>query len=197
MCDRLGISAWEVIEAAATKPFAFMPHYPGPGLGGDCIPIVPQYLAWRLREYGYSAQLIEAAHEVNARMPIYVVSKISDALNDAGLPIKASRILLLGMAYKPDVHDTRESPSLEIMRQLLQRGGEVVFCDDWVPTVELDGATHETLPWTAETVREADCVVVLTPHSEFLEQPLWDDAKLIVDTRNVVPLATTSAVTRI
>ena len=197
MCDRLGISAWEVIEAAATKPFAFMPHYPGPGLGGDCIPIVPHYLAWRLREYGYSAQLIEAAHEVNARMPIYVVSKISDALNDAGLPIKGSRILLLGMAYKPDVHDTRESPSLEIMRQLLQRGGEVVFCDDWVPTVELDGATHETLPWTAETVREADCVVVLTPHSEFQEQPLWDDARLIVDTRNVVPLATTSAVTRI
>ncbi len=197
MCDRLGISAWEVIEAAATKPFAFMPHYPGPGLGGDCIPIVPHYLAWRLREYGYSAQLIEAAHEVNARMPIYVVSKISDALNDAGLPIKGSRILLLGMAYKPDVHDTRESPSLEIMRQLLQRGGEVVFCDDWVPTFELDGATHETLPWTAETVRDADCVVVLTPHSEFLEQPLWDDARLIVDTRNVVPLATTSAVTRI
>lgn len=197
MCDRLGISAWEVIEAAATKPFAFLPHYPGPGLGGDCIPIVPHYLAWRLREYGYSAQLIEAAHEVNARMPIYVVSKISDALNNAGLPIKGSRILLLGMAYKPDVHDTRESPSLEIMRQLLQRGGEVVFCDDWVPTVELDGATHETLRWTAETVREADCVVVLTPHSEFLAQPLWDDARLIVDTRNVVPLATTSAVTRI
>jgi len=197
MCDRLGISAWEVIEAAATKPFAFLPHYPGPGLGGDCIPIVPHYLAWRLREYGYSAQMIEAAHEVNARMPIYVVSKISDALNDAGRPIKGSRILLLGMAYKPDVHDMRESPSLEVMRQLLQRGGEVVFCDDWVPTVELDGVTHETLPWSLETVREADCVVVLTPHTGFLEQPLWDDAKLIVDTRNVVPLATTSAVTRI
>ena len=197
MCDRLGISAWEVIEAAATKPFAFLPHYPGPGLGGDCIPIVPHYLAWRLREYGYSAQMIEAAHEVNARMPIYVVQKISDALNDAGLPIKGSRILLLGMAYKPDVHDMRESPSLEVMRQLLQRDGDVVFCDDWVPDVELDGTEHHTLPWSAETVREADCVVVLTPHTEFLEQPLWDEAKLIVDTRNVVPLATTAAVTRI
>jgi UDP-N-acetyl-D-glucosamine dehydrogenase len=197
MCDRLGISAWEVIEAAATKPFAFLPHYPGPGLGGDCIPIVPHYLAWRLREYGYSAQMIEAAHEVNARMPIYVVQKIADALNDAGLPIKGSRILLLGMAYKPDVHDMRESPSLEVMRQLLQRGGDVVFVDDWVPDVELDGAEHHTLPWSAETVREADCVVVLTPHTEFLEQPLWDEAKLIVDTRNVVPLATTTAVTRI
>jgi UDP-N-acetyl-D-glucosamine dehydrogenase len=197
MCDRLGISAWEVIDAAATKPFAFLTHYPGPGLGGDCIPIVPHYLAWRLREYGYSAQMIEAAHEVNARMPIYVVQKISDALNDAGLPIKGSRILLLGMAYKPDVHDMRESPSLEVMRQLLQRGGDVVFCDDWVPDVELDGAEHHTLPWSAETVRESDCLVVLTPHTEFLEQPLWDEAKLIVDTRNVVPLATTAAVTRI
>src|SRR3954465_15761220 len=197
MCDRLGISARGALQGAGTKPFAFLTHYPGPGLGGDCIPIVPHYLAWRLREYGYSAQMIEAAHEVNARMPIYVVSKISDALNDAGPPIKGARILLLGMAYKPDVHDTRESPSLEIMRQLLQRGGNVVFCDDWVPTVELDGATHETLTWSAETVREADCVVVLTPHTEFLQQPLWDDAKLIVDTRNVVPLATTSAVTRI
>jgi UDP-N-acetyl-D-glucosamine dehydrogenase len=197
MCDRLGISAWEVIEAAATKPFAFLPHYPGPGLGGDCIPIVPHYLAWRLREYGYSAQLIDAAHEVNAYMPIYVVQKISDALNRAGLPIKGSRILLLGMAYKADVHDTRESPSLEVMRRLLQRDGDVVFCDTWVPTVELDGVEHETLAWNAETVREADCVVVLTPHREFLEQPLWDEAKLIVDTRNVVPLATTSAVTRI
>jgi UDP-N-acetyl-D-glucosamine dehydrogenase len=197
MCDRLGISAWEVIDAAATKPFAFLTHYPGPGLGGDCIPIVPHYLAWRLREYGYSAQMIEAAHEVNARMPIYVVQKISDALNDAGLPIKGSNILLLGMAYKPDVHDMRESPSLEIMRQLLQRGGDVVFCDDWVPDVELDGREHHTLPWSAETVRAADCVVVLTPHTEFLEQPLWDEAKLIVDTRNVVPVATTAAVTRI
>jgi UDP-N-acetyl-D-glucosamine dehydrogenase len=197
MCDRLGISAWEVIEAAATKPFAFLPHYPGPGLGGDCIPIVPHYLAWRLREYGYSAQLIEAAHEVNARMPIYVVQKIADALNDAGLPIKGSRILLLGMAYKPDVHDTRESPSLEVMRQLLQRGGDVVYCDPWVEWLELDDARHETLHWSAETVRAADCVVVLTSHREFVQLPLWDEARLIVDTRNVVPLATSASVTRI
>jgi UDP-N-acetyl-D-glucosamine dehydrogenase len=197
MCDRLGISPWEVIEAAATKPFAFLPHYPGPGLGGDCIPIVPHYLAWRLREYGYSAQLIEAAHEVNARMPIYVVQKISDALNDAGLPIKGSRILLLGMAYKPDVQDTRESPSLEVMRQLLHRGGEVVYCDPWVDLVELDDAHHTSLRWSAETVREADCIVVLTSHRAFTEQPLWDEARLIVDTRNVVPLETTAHVTRI
>jgi UDP-N-acetyl-D-glucosamine dehydrogenase len=188
MCDRLGISAWEVIEAAASKPFAFLPHYPGPGLGGDCIPVVPHFLAWRLREYGYSAQLIEAAHEINANMPLHVVQKISDALNDAGRPIKGSRILLLGMAYKPDVHDTRESPSLEVMRQLLLRGGDVRYCDPWVDEVELDDALHTSVEWSAEEVKEADCVVMLTAHRRFLEEPLWEHAKLVVDTRNVVPL---------
>jgi len=187
MCDKLGISAWEVIEAAATKPFAFMSHYPGPGLGGDCIPIVPQYLAWRLREYGYSAQMIEAAHEINARMPMYVMQKVGDALNDAGKPIKDSKILLLGVAYKANVHDTRESPSFEVMRQLLARGGNVSYCDPWVAEFELDGVLHSSVEWSAERVAEADCVVMLTQHGEFLEQPLWDRAELIVDTRNVVP----------
>jgi UDP-N-acetyl-D-glucosamine dehydrogenase len=187
MCDKLGISAWEVIAAAETKPFAFLSHYPGPGLGGDCIPIVPHYLAWRLREYGYSAQMIEAAHEVNARMPVYVVQKIGDALNDAGRPIKDSKILLLGVAYKANVHDTRESPSFEVMRQLLARGGNVSYCDPWVPEFELDGVLHSSVEWSAERMAEADCVVVLTQHGEFLEQPLWDRAGLIVDTRNVVP----------
>ena len=187
MCDRLGISAWEVIEAASSKPFGFLPHYPGPGLGGDCIPVVPHFLAWRLREYGYSAQLIDAAHEVNANMPLYVVQKIADALNDHERPIKGSRLLLLGMAYKADVHDTRESPSLEIMRQLLVRGGEVEYCDPFVPTIQLDGRVHESVEWTAARARGADCVVMLTQHRPFLEQPHWDQARLIVDTRNVVP----------
>jgi UDP-N-acetyl-D-glucosamine dehydrogenase len=186
MCDKLGISAWEVIEAAATKPFAFLTHYPGPGLGGDCIPIVPHYLAWRLREYGYSAQLIEAAHEINARMPMYVVQKVGDALNDSGLPIKGSRILLLGVAYKANVHDTRESPSFEVMRQLLLRGGDVSYCDPWVPQFELDGVLHSSVEWSSERVAEADCLVLLTQHREFLEQPLWEHARLVVDTRNVV-----------
>src|SRR3954469_14033889 len=144
MCARRGISAWEVIEAAATKPFGFLAHWPGPGLGGDCIPVVPHFLAWRLREYGYSAQLIDAAHEVNAQMPNYVLQKVADALNDAGRPIKGSRLLLLGMAYKADVADTRESPSLEVMRQLLSRGGDVRYCDPLVPAVELDDVRHET-----------------------------------------------------
>ena len=187
MCDKLGISAWEVIEAAATKPFAFLTHYPGPGLGGDCIPIVPHYLAWRLREYGYSAQMIEAAHEVNARMPIYVVQKVGDALNDVGRPIKDSKILLLGVAYKANVHDTRESPSFEIMRQLIARSGDVSYCDPWVPEFELDGVLHSSVEWSPARIAEADCVVLLTQHGQFLEQPLWDEARLIVDTRNVVP----------
>jgi UDP-N-acetyl-D-glucosamine dehydrogenase len=187
MCDRLGISVWEVIDAAGTKPFAFLAHYPGPGLGGDCIPVVPHFLAWRLREYGYSAQLIDAAHEVNASMPQYVVQKISDALNESGRPIKGSRILLLGMAYKADVNDTRESPSLEVLRQLVTRGGEVTYCDPWVSEVELDETLHRSVKWGPETVDAADCVVVLTPHRQFVDEPLWDRASLVVDTRNVAP----------
>ena len=188
MCDKLRISAWEVIEAASTKPFGFLPHYPGPGLGGDCIPVVPHFLAWRLREYGYSAQLIETAHEINAQMPRYVTQKVADALNEASLPIKGSRLLLLGMAYKPDVHDTRESPSLEVMRQLLARGGDVHYCDPWVRELELDDALHRSVEWSREELREADCVVVLTAHRLFLEEPLWEYARLIVDTRNVAPV---------
>ncbi len=187
MCDRLEIPVWEVIDAAKTKPFAFLAHYPGPGLGGDCIPVVPHFLSWRLREYGYSAQLIDAAHEVNAHMPVYVVQKISEALNEAGKPIKGSRLLLLGMAYKSDVHDTRESPSLEVMRQLLARGGEVRYCDPWVPEVELEEVRHEPVPWGREALSWADCVVLLTPHSQFADPDAWQEAKLVVDTRNAAP----------
>jgi len=187
MCDRLGISAWEVIEAASSKPFGFLPHYPGPGLGGDCIPVVPHFLAWRLREYGYSAQLIDAAHEVNASMPGHVVGKVADALNGEAKPIKGSKLLLLGMAYKADVHDTRESPSLEVLRQLVNRGGDVRYCDPWVPEFELEGVVYESVEWTRGQVEWADCVVMLTPHRQFLRDPHWEAASLILDTRNVVP----------
>jgi UDP-N-acetyl-D-glucosamine dehydrogenase len=187
MCDRLGISSWEVIEAASSKPFGFLPHYPGPGLGGDCIPVVPHFLAWRLREYGYSAQLIDAAHEVNAHMPLFVLQKVSDALNESMRPIKGSRILLLGVAYKADVADARESPSLEVMRQLIARGADVRYCDPHIPSLEVNGDGYESVAWGDAEVDAADCVVLLTAHREFLEQPRWDRARLIVDTRNVVP----------
>jgi len=189
MCDRLGISVWEVIDAASTKPFGFLTHYPGPGLGGDCIPVVPHFLAWRLREYGYSAHMIDAAHEVNAHMPNFVMQKVGDALNDAGRPIKGSRILLLGVAYKADVADIRESPSLEVFRQLVARGGDVRYCDPHFGVLDLDGEPHTSVEWSDEEVAAADCVVMLTQHREFLEQPRWDHAKLVVDTRNVVPRA--------
>jgi UDP-N-acetyl-D-glucosamine dehydrogenase len=187
MCDRLGISPWEVIEAAASKPFAFLPHYPGPGLGGDCIPVVPQFLAARVREYGYSPQLIDAAHEINTSMPSYVVGKVTDALNDLGRAVKGSRVLLLGMAYKADVHDTRESPSLEIMRLLLEKGADVRYCDPWVPTLDLEGRTYESVGWSPEEVEDADCVALLTQHREFLDEPLWERMRLLVDARNVAP----------
>jgi UDP-N-acetyl-D-glucosamine dehydrogenase len=193
MCDHLGVSVWEVIEAASTKPFGFLPHHPGPGLGGDCIPVVPHFLAWRLREYGYSSRLIEVAHELNAQMPIYVVQKIADTLNDARLPIRGSRVLLLGLAYKADVHDTRESPSLEVMRQLLARGADVRYCDPWVEAVDLDGKRHLSREWSERELAWADCVVLLTAHTAFLEHPLWEHAQRVVDTRNVVPTGPTVA----
>lgn len=191
MCDHLDVSAWEVIDAAATKPFAFMPHYPGPGLGGDCIPVVPHFLSWRLREYGYSARMIDTAHEINANMPTHVVHKIADALNAQGRAINGARILVLGAAYKADVHDTRESPSLHIMQDLLARGADLRYCDPWVPTIALGDAVHESVDWSAEEVAGADCVVMLTPHKHFLEQRHWQQAKLVVDTRNVVPAGPT------
>src|SRR3954452_2637770 len=158
MCDRLGVSSWEVIDAAATKPFAFLAHYPGPGLGGDTLPVVPHFLSWRMREYGYSTRLIEAAYEVNSQMPVHVIQKIADALNDHGRAIKRSRLLLLGMAYKPEVHDIRESPSVEIMKQLMARGGDVRFCDPWVPVLDLAGERYYSTEWSAEAVRSSDCV---------------------------------------
>ncbi|MBA2261768.1 MAG: nucleotide sugar dehydrogenase [Solirubrobacterales bacterium] len=187
MCDHLGVSAWEVIDAATTKPFAFMPHYPGPGLGGDCIPIVPHFLSWRLREYGYSARMIDAAHEINASMPVHVVHKIADALNAQGRAIKNSRILVLGAAYKPDVHDTRESPSLQIMQNLVARGADLRYCDPWVPTVPVGEGLLESVEWSADEAGAADCVVMLTAHRQFLDERHWEHATLVVDTRNVIP----------
>lgn len=187
MCDRLGISSWEVIEAASSKPFGFLAHFPGPGLGGDCIPVVPHFLAWALREYGYKAQLIDAAHEVNASMPMFVLQKIGDALNDRSRPIRGSRMLLLGVAYKADVADIRESPSLEVMRLLIARGAAVRYCDPLIAELELDGEHHASVEWSDAEVAAADCVVMLTQHRAFLDEPRWDRAALVVDTRNVVP----------
>jgi UDP-N-acetyl-D-glucosamine dehydrogenase len=187
MCDRLGVSAWEVIEAAATKPFAFLPHYPGPGLGGDCIPVVPHFLTWRLPEYGYSTRMIDAAHEINVQMPVHVVGKIADALNSVGKPINGSRVLLLGAAYKADVHDTRESPSLVIMGDLRARGRRR---GDLRPV----GARG---PAGGRRHRGDGPVVARRGQGRRLRRPAhrsrrvpaeahWEHAALLVDTRNVL-----------
>ena len=139
MCDRMGINVWEVIEAAATKPFGFMPFYPGPGLGGHCIPIDPFYLSWKTKQAGIEARFIELAGYINGQMPHFVVDKIQNALNDAGKPVKGSRIHIMGVAYKKDIEDLRESPALDVMLLLKRRGGLVTYSDPYVPQLQLDG----------------------------------------------------------
>jgi UDP-N-acetyl-D-glucosamine dehydrogenase len=183
MCDRLGVDVWEVIDAAASKPFGFMPFYPGPGLGGHCIPIDPLYLSWKLKTLNYRARFIELAGEVNSAMPYYVVNKIQDAFNEREKSIKGSRILLLGMSYKRDIDDVRESPALDVLRILEQKGAEVVYHDPLVLELDMDGDNYRSQP-LEESVKAADCVVILTDHSCFDIDKIVDDARLVVDTRN-------------
>ena len=190
MCDRLGISAWEVIDAAATKPFAFLPHYPGPGLGGDCIPVVPHFLSWRLREYGYSTRLIDAAHEVNASMPLHVIQKIADALNDQGRAIKGSRhpAARHGLQARRPRH-ARVAVAWRSCASSLARGGDVRYCDPWVPTRRARRrALHESVEWTADEVarRRLRRDAHAAPRSSSTSRTGATRA-LIVDTRNVVP----------
>jgi UDP-N-acetyl-D-glucosamine dehydrogenase len=183
MCDRLGVDVWEVIDAAATKPFGFMPFYPGPGLGGHCIPIDPLYLSWKLKTLNYRARFIELAGEVNSAMPEHVCAKVADALNDAEKSVKGSRVLVLGVAYKRDVDDVRESPALDILRILESRGAHVGYNDPHVPELRMDSAvlrSTELLP----AVREADLVVIVTDHGSYRYPEIVDAAARILDTRN-------------
>jgi UDP-N-acetyl-D-glucosamine dehydrogenase len=182
MCDGMGINVWEVIEAAATKPFGFMPFYPGPGLGGHCIPIDPFYLSWKTKQAGIEARFIELAGYINGQMPHFVVAKIQNALNDAGKPIRGSTIHIFGVSYKRDIDDVRESPALDIMHLLKRRGGLVRYSDPYVPALELDGETMKAVD--PENVRGADCAVVVTDHKAFDYAALAENAPLIVDTRN-------------
>lgn len=184
MCDRIGINVWEVIEAAATKPFGFMPFYPGPGLGGHCIPIDPFYLSWKTRQAGIEARFIELAGYINGQMPHFVVDKVQNALNDQGKPVKGCRIHVLGVAYKKDIEDVRESPALDIMMLLQRRGARVTYSDPHVPELRVDGFALDALPESAAA--EADCTVVVTDHSVFDYARLAATAPLIVDTRNAL-----------
>lgn len=184
MCNRLGIDVWEVIDAAATKPFGFMKFTPGPGIGGHCIPIDPLYLSWKLRALSYTARFIELASEINTGMPRYVVGKIQDALNDHGKALKGSRVLVLGVAYKPDIDDLRESPALDVIGLLKQKGADVVYHDPYVPVLNGEDGMMRSVPDVMEAVRSADCVAVITNHSSYDYAGILDAAVLIVDTRN-------------
>jgi UDP-N-acetyl-D-glucosamine dehydrogenase len=185
--DAMGIDVWEVIAAAKTKPFGFQPFYPGPGLGGHCIPIDPFYLTWAARRVGVNTKFIELAGEVNTGMPAYVVGKVADALNDRGKPVKGSRITLLGMAYKKDVDDSRESPGLELMDRLRDKGAEVNYNDPHIPalprTRHYPHLRMASQPLTPEFLRSQDCVVVVTDHSAFDWPWIVEHSQLIVDTR--------------
>ena len=187
MCDKLGINVWEVIEAAATKPYGFMKFTPGPGLGGHCIPIDPHYLSWKLKTLNYTARFIELADEVNRSMPHYVVQKVVDALNDVGKPVKGSDILILGVAYKPNVGDVRESPALDVMEILLDKGASVSYADPHVDDLRHEGL--EDVPGvelTGEVLSSADCVVIITDHAIFDLQMVVEQADVIVDSRNAL-----------
>jgi UDP-N-acetyl-D-glucosamine dehydrogenase len=189
MCDRLGVDVWEVIEAAATKPFGFMKFTPGPGLGGHCIPIDPLYLSWKLRALNYTARFIELASEINTGMPRFVVGKVQDGLNEAGKPLKGSRVLVLGAAYKPDVDDLRESPALDVIGLLEQKGAQVSYHDPYIPVLRHDGWERESVADLFGAVAEADCVVIVTNHSSYDYAAILERAALIVDTRNALNLA--------
>jgi UDP-N-acetyl-D-glucosamine dehydrogenase len=190
MCDRLGIDVWEVIDAAATKPFGFMKFTPGPGLGGHCIPIDPLYLSWKLRALNYTARFIELASEINLGMPRYVVGLIQDALNERSKPIKGSQVLVLGAAYKPDIDDLRESPALDVIGLLQNKGARVEYHDPYVPIIRADGHHMKTemrsVPDLMAAAKAADCVVIVTNHKSYDYPGILEVAPCIVDTRNAL-----------
>ncbi|MBV9268091.1 MAG: nucleotide sugar dehydrogenase [Acidobacteriaceae bacterium] len=195
MCDGMGINVWEVIEAAATKPFGFMPFYPGPGLGGHCIPIDPFYLSWKTKQAGIEARFIELAGYINGQMPHFVVEKIQNALNEVGKPVKGSKIHIFGVSYKRDIEDVRESPALDIMHLLKRHGGIVAYSDPHVPELKIEEDLIRAVD--PVRVREAQCAVIVTDHSAFDYAALVENASLIVDTRNALRGITLNKIVRL
>jgi len=183
MCDRLGVDVWEVIDAAASKPFGFMPFYPGPGLGGHCIPIDPLYLSWKLKTLNYRARFIELAGEINSEMPEHVCRKVAEALNEREKSVKGSRILVLGVGYKRDISDVRESPALDVLRILESRGAHIGYNDPYVAELQLNDVALRSLD-LLPAVREADVVVIVTDHRSYSYPEIVEAAKVVVDTRN-------------
>jgi UDP-N-acetyl-D-glucosamine dehydrogenase len=197
MCRKLGVDVWEVIDAAATKPFGFMPFRPGPGLGGHCIPIVPHYLAWKLKTLGYEARFIALADEVNSAMPAHVVALVADALNDATppKPLRGARVLVLGVTYKPDVADTRESPPVEVLELLRAKGADAAYHDPLIPAIAVGGAMLERVALDEAALAAADCVVIATDHRSYDWAWVARHARLIVDTRNATAGVTAPSAT--
>ncbi len=186
LCHRMGIDVWEVIDAAATKPFGFMPFYPGPGIGGHCIPVDPLYLSWKAKLFNFRTRFIELADEINGKMPEYVVYRLFETLNEAGKSIKGSNILILGVAYKKDVGDIRESPALEIIKLILEKGGRVIYNDPYVPEFTFLGKTWRSVEVDDGVLEASDCVVVLTDHSFYNWKSISEKARLVLDTRNAI-----------
>ncbi|MBI5928546.1 MAG: nucleotide sugar dehydrogenase [Chloroflexi bacterium] len=185
MCDKLNLDVWEIIEAAKSKPFGFMPFYPGPGLGGHCIPVDPHYLSWKLKALNYNARFIELASEINTYMPFYVVNKVAEALNNVVKPIRSSRIGVLGVAYKRDIDDVRESPALDIIHLLTEKGAEVEWNDPHVPSIRLENnEVSQSTPFSAEWLKSLDCLVIVTDHTAYDWETIVKHSPLIVDTRN-------------
>ena len=198
MCDRMDINVWEVIDAAATKPFGFMPFYPGPGLGGHCIPIDPFYLSWKTKQAGIEARFIELAGYINGSMPHFAVDKVQNALNDHRKPLKGSHVHVLGVAYKRDIDDVRESPALDIIHLLGKRGATVTYSDPWVPKLRADGVVPDMDSQDVDaSVAKADCVLIVTNHKSFDYPKIVASAKLIVDTRNALKGMTSKNIVRL
>jgi UDP-N-acetyl-D-glucosamine dehydrogenase len=185
VCDKLGVNIWEVIDAAATKPFGFMKFTPGPGIGGHCIPLDPHYLAWKMRTLNYKTRFIDLAGEINSEMPAVVVRKVAQALNEEKKAVNGSRVLVLGVAYKKDIDDVRESPALDVIRLLETQGADVIYHDPYVPKFTEDGHDHASVPLTDEEIERADAIVIVTDHSSVDYQRVVDLAGVVVDTRNV------------
>jgi len=186
MCHKLGVDVWEVIDAASTKPFGFMPFYPGPGLGGHCLPVDPLYLSWKARLHGFDARFIELAAQVNSGMAGYVVERISSTLNEHKKPVNGSRIFIIGVTYKKDVSDVRESPAFEIISQIIERGGIVSYHDPYVPEIEVGKSKFRSVTLNKPILEVADCVAIITDHSSIDYQLVMRNASLIIDTRNVL-----------
>ena len=185
LCEKMGVSIWEVIESAATKPFGYMPFYPGPGIGGHCIPLDPYYLANKAREYDFHISFIELAAEINENMPYYVVARVMEALNERGKALKGAKVLVLGVAYKKDSADSRESPSLKIIELLHNKGAEVSYSDPYVKKIKNSAGSLSSVSLTRENLSAVDCVLIATDHSCFDLEQIAAWSKLIFDTRGV------------